>query len=421
MLFKSGDARDRKVVVVNNTPSHMIDARGLSKKFLVYRHAHHRLLQRFIFGGRKLYREFWALRDVDFRVRRGETVGIVGRNGSGKSTLLQLICGVLTATHGTVNVNGKIAPLLELGSGFNPQYTGIENVFLNGTILGMSTREIKRKLDTILAFADIGEFIDRPVKTYSSGMEARLAFSVAIHTDPQILIVDEILAVGDADFQRKCMNRFHELRQSGCTILLVSHDSFQVKSICQRALYLSKGRGVMFGDAAPVVDRYIEDMQSQQSARNGEDANPDENNGQFFRITRVALEDDTGREVTEIQCGETIRLRFGYEALSPKIPEKISFVFNLYRQDDFYVCGATTVMEKIPPLRSKRAGEVSIRFPDFALTAGTYLWRVAINDEHGMAVLAQARYVCRFRVLDQFRSVGLIDLKREWIFDNGTA
>lgn len=399
----------------------MIKTRGLSKKFLIYKHGHHRLLQPFLLGRKKLYREFWALKDIDFRVRRGETVGIVGRNGSGKSTLLQLICGVLSPTAGTVSVNGRIAPLLELGSGFNPQYTGMENVFLNGTILGMGTREIKRKLDTILAFADIGEFIDRPVKTYSSGMEARLAFSVAIHTDPQILIVDEILAVGDADFQRKCMQRFHELRQSGCTILLVSHDSFQVKSICQRALYLSDGRGVVFGDAAPVVDRYIEDIQREQARRNSDSTEQENNDGQLFAITRVALENETGREVDDIKSGDTIVLRFWYESLTEKIPAGISFVFNLYRQDDFYVCGATTVMENIPPQKAQRAGQVAIRFPELGLTAGTYLWRVAINDEHGMAVLAQARYVCRFRVTDRFESVGLINLKREWIFDNGTS
>ncbi|MEW5910685.1 MAG: Wzt carbohydrate-binding domain-containing protein, partial [Thermodesulfobacteriota bacterium] len=297
------------------------------------------------------------------------------------------------------------------GSGFNPEYTGLENIYLNGSILGMRAEEIEKKLDQILSFADIGDFVNRPVKTYSSGMFARLGFAVAIHTEPRILLVDEILSVGDVAFQRKCIHRFYRLRDDGCTILFVSHDSYQVKAICQKALYLSNGKLVKFGDASEVVDKYIEDMQKLQSdqiLQDSKKANP------LFEITQVALEKEDGTKAEQIQSGETVILKFSYRALSKEIPEKISFVFNLYRQDDFYVCGATTLMEEIPPQPAEPEGEVSIRFPELPLTAGTYLWRVAVNDDRGMIVHTSAKYVCPFRVLDNFRSVGLIDLKRTW-------
>ncbi|WZB69640.1 ABC transporter ATP-binding protein [Achromobacter xylosoxidans] len=205
---------------------------------------------------------FWALSDVSFDVKKGETVGIVGRNGSGKSTLLQMICGTVTPTTGTINTYGRIAALLELGAGFNPEFTGRENVYLNASLLGLSREQIDNRFDQIAGFADIGEFIESPVKKYSSGMFARLAFSVAVHTDPEILIVDEILAVGDAAFQRRCLKKFYDIRDAGCTILFVSHDQYQVKSICNRALYLNQGRQVAFGSAGKVIDRYTIDMQA---------------------------------------------------------------------------------------------------------------------------------------------------------------
>ncbi|OGP62376.1 MAG: ABC transporter [Deltaproteobacteria bacterium RBG_13_49_15] len=384
---------------------------GLSKKYLIYEQPRDRLFQMFNFTRRKYYLEFWALQNIDFSVNKGETLGIIGRNGSGKSTLLQLICGTLSPTCGSVEVNGRIAPLLELGSGFNPEYTGLENVYLNGSILGMSTEEIERKMKTILAFADIGDFMHRPVKTYSSGMYARLAFAVAIHTDPQILLIDEILSVGDVAFQRKCIQRFYELRDNGCTILFVSHDTYQVKSICQKVLYLANGRNIKYGDASDVVDQYVQDMQRLQTDQLANDA---QHANQLFSITKVVLENENGNAVQQIRSGETVILRFKYKALTENIPDRISFVFNLYRQDDFYVCGATTLMEQIPPQPAKREGEVTIRFPELPLTAGTYLWRVAINDDGGMIVHSSAKYVCSFRVIDDFRSVGLIDLKRSW-------
>jgi lipopolysaccharide transport system ATP-binding protein len=203
-------------------------------------------------------REFWALRNIDFEVRRGETVGIVGRNGSGKSTLLQIICGTLMPSGGVVQTQGRVAALLELGSGFNPEFTGRENVYLNAAVLGLSREEVDQRFDAIVGFADIGEFIDQPVKVYSSGMVVRLAFAVQAQVEPDILIVDEALSVGDARFQAKCFERLRQLKNNGTSILLVTHASEQVVTHCNRAVLLEKGRVEMLGPSRTVINRYLD-------------------------------------------------------------------------------------------------------------------------------------------------------------------
>lgn len=233
-----------------------IEVDGLSKCYHIYDKPRDRLMQMLYRGRRQYFREFWALRDVTFQVRKGETVGIVGRNGSGKSTLLQIICGTLNPTSGSIRTHGRIAALLELGSGFNPEFTGRENVFLNASVLGLSRAETEARFDEIAAFADIGQFIDQPVKTYSSGMVVRLAFAVAINVDPQILVVDEALSVGDELFQRKCFSRIEAIRAAGATILFVSHSGGTVVELCDRALLLDSGERLALGAPKQIVGRY---------------------------------------------------------------------------------------------------------------------------------------------------------------------
>jgi lipopolysaccharide transport system ATP-binding protein len=233
-----------------------IKVEGLSKCYQLYGSPRDRLKQMLMRGRKQYYREFWALRDLSFEIKRGETVGIIGRNGSGKSTLLQLICGTLSPTSGSIQTHGRIAALLELGSGFNPEFTGRENVYMNGSILGLSTDEITTRFDEITAFADIGQFIDQPIKSYSSGMLVRLAFAVAINMDPQILVVDEALSVGDELFQRKCFARIEAIKKSGATILFVSHSGSAVVELCDRAILLDRGDLLIDGAPKPVVGRY---------------------------------------------------------------------------------------------------------------------------------------------------------------------
>lgn len=234
-----------------------IKVEKLSKCYHIYDKPRDRLMQMLRGGKKKYFREFWALKNVSFEIKKGETVGIVGRNGSGKSTLLQLICGTLNATDGNIQVNGRVAALLELGAGFNPEFTGRENVYMAASLYGLSTEDVDIRFDAISRFADIGDFINQPVKTYSSGMYVRLAFAVIAHVDADILVVDEALSVGDAVFTQKCMNFIRHFQKSG-TLLFVSHDLGSVLNLCQTALWLGQGELRIEGESKSVVDAYLQ-------------------------------------------------------------------------------------------------------------------------------------------------------------------
>ena len=240
------------------TAEPMIEVRSLGKCYQLYDKPLHRMFQSLIGGGKRFYREFWALRNVDFEVRRGETLGIVGRNGAGKSTLLQMIAGTLKPTEGHATIHGRVAALLELGSGFNPEFTGRQNVYLNASILGLTRSETEARIGDILAYADIGDFIDQPVRSYSTGMVMRLAFAVVVHVDADILIIDEALAVGDAFFMQKCMRYLRDFRKRG-TMLFVSHDASAVTSLCDRVIWVDHGTVRQVGDARQVMEAYIQE------------------------------------------------------------------------------------------------------------------------------------------------------------------
>lgn len=275
-----------------------------------------------------MHAEFWALRDISFSIERGEVVSLVGPNGCGKSTLLQVISGILQPTTGRVVTRGRVAALLELGAGFNPEFTGLENVFINGEIMGISRAEMERNLPHIEAFAEIGEFIGRPVKEYSSGMYVRLAFSTAIHVNPEILIVDEALAVGDAVFANRCIRKFEELRQNKTTILFVSHDLGLVKQLSQRAIFLLNGRIEAEGEPKRVIDRYIGVVLERQKAFDTRDTPPklfstNRHGDGSSEILDVLLMDSTGRQCRVVSSGDpvTIRIRtvFNHHRAEPMV------------------------------------------------------------------------------------------------------
>jgi ABC-type polysaccharide/polyol phosphate transport system ATPase subunit len=397
----------------------VIHADNLGKAYRTYDRPQDRLLQPFV--RRQLYREFWPLRGVTFDVEAGETVGIMGRNGAGKSTLLQIIAGTLAPSVGHVAVRGRVSALLELGSGFNLEFSGRENAYLYASILGLSRQYMDARFDAIASFADVGRFMDQPLKTYSSGMVARVAFAVAMSVEPDILIVDEVLAVGDAPFQAKCLKRFHELRDGGCAVLLVSHDAYTIRSFCRRALYLRQGELVAFGDSTMVADLYEQEVQSALARDGGwawsEEAQPEPppsgGGGTLFAIDDVGLLDHEGRPCTVVPSGAAVRLRFRYSTREP-FADRVVFVFNLYRHDGLYVCGTTTLMDGMPALRPGRSGVVEVTFPRLPLLAGSYVWRVAIDDDRGLGVLAQANRVCGFEVRDDLEAVGLVDIERRW-------
>lgn len=415
-------------------------------------------LKQMIWPKKQFFNEVNVLEGVTFDIYQGETVGIIGRNGAGKSTLLQIIAGTLTPSQGSVQVQGRVAPLIELGAGFNPEFSGHDNIMIYGQLLGMTREELDRKYDDIVKFADIGEYFKRPVKTYSSGMYARLAFAVAIHVDPKILIVDEILAVGDAPFQQKCVNRFYEIKESGCTILIVAHDQYLVRSMCDKAVYLKAGRMIAYGSAGEITGLYLEDIQppaeeatsaeiapaeavaptdaalpdavaaEPQAETSGEPvlaetteaiaeeptAAPAPPPAHLFEISDVTLCNATGEPVETVRSGELVRLTMHFRALTDLHDDPISFVFNLYRNDGLYVCGTTTLMEGMGAHRSGQSGRVTVTFPGLPLLAGRYIWRVAVNDHGGMLVHVDAKGVCPFRAVDDFRSVGLVHLDRYW-------
>lgn len=402
----------------------VIHAEHLTKVYRIYDKATDRVKETLNPFGKKYSRDFYALNDVDFEVRRGETVGIIGRNGSGKSTLLKIITGVLTPTSGSVIVNGKVSALLELGAGFNPELSGIENVYFNGAINGLSKEAVDAALDDILSFADIGDFIYQPVKTYSSGMFMRLAFAVAIHVDPDIFIVDEALSVGDAYFQKKCLKEFYHLKDKGCSILFVSHETYAVRTTCQRALYLMNGRKVMFGPSADVVDQYLYDLEvraaldktkKSEADKVKQSAEADLDKQYIVTIKKVCVMNEKREIITELRSGDDLYLKFDYK-ITGQLPTNISFVFNLYKHDGLYLCGSTTLMEKIEPLVPKEEGSVIVEFSKISLLAGRYKFRVAINDDGGLGIYAEANPGCEFKVKDQFEAVGLVNLPHEWKF-----
>ena len=269
----------------------MIQCENITKKYALYSRKVDRLLEAMRPGGRSYHKDFYALQGITFSMHKGECVGIVGKNGSGKSTLLKILTGVLTPTEGSVHVQGRVSALLELGAGFNPEYTGYENIYLNGSIMGYSREEMQRKLPEIIEFADIGDFINQPVKIYSSGMFVRLAFAVAISVDPEILIIDEALAVGDVFFQLKCYKKIEDFKKQGKTILFVSHDQSSIIKYCDRAILLDKGRMVCDGAPKEVIDEYkqILAVEKQQNQPHPEEAMPEEERESVCWKTQYAL------------------------------------------------------------------------------------------------------------------------------------
>lgn len=318
----------------------VIEVEALSKSYYIYDSPRDRLKQFVLPAARRglglaaktYYAEFHALDDVSFHVGRGETVGIIGRNGSGKSTLLQMVCGTLSPTAGQVITRGRIAALLELGSGFNPEFTGRENVYLNAAILGLSPSEIDARYGDIARFADIGKFIDQPIKTYSSGMVVRLAFSTAIHVDPDILIVDEALSVGDVAFQQKCLNRIRQMQRTGVSILLVTHSANALVEYCDRGVYLRKGRLVMDGPCRDVVRAYADDLVAEEGgitySSDGEESDAEamqesvaetemgieQEQDAALQVVSAVLIDGAGRRASTVSRGEEITVRLTLRA-----------------------------------------------------------------------------------------------------------
>jgi len=394
----------------------LVLVQNVSKLYRLYRRPDDRLREMLPRVG-PLHSDFWALRDVSFQVEKGEMLGLVGPNGCGKSTLLQIVCGILQPTTGRVVTRGRIAALLELGAGFNPEFSGRENVYLNGEIMGLSRAEIDKAIPSIEAFAEIGEFIDRPVKEYSSCMYVRLAFATAIHVDPEILIVDEALAVGDAVFANRCVRKFQELRERKVTVLFVSHDLGLVKQLSDRAILLLGGRIAAEGLPADVINRYIGLVQEREKPKEPKD---DRIRASFrhgdgsSEIVEVRLIDARGETVTAVAGGEPITVRVRSRFREAKSNPMVGILIRTRIGMDVY--GTNTRLERIPLGDFLPGDELEVDFRlECWLTPQPYTLTVATQNADGSSHdwLDDA---IAFEVVDARVAAGVANLraKVEW-------
>ena len=407
---------------------------NVSKRFTL-RHERARSFQEaalaFLKGRNNSREELWALKDVSFAVERGKTVGIIGPNGSGKSTVLKLITRILEPTSGQVVVQGRVSALIELGAGFHPDLTGRENVYLNGSLLGFSRNEMRAKFDSIVEFSELEKFIDVPIKHYSSGMHMRLGFAVAIHVDPDILLIDEILAVGDQAFQNKCLGKIGELKSQGVTIVFVSHDLETVRTLCSSAIWLEGGRIQAEGLAREVVDHYLmrvhekerADLAARQTAPievpPGEAPSQEmlaarvkkRWGTQEIEITSVRLLDGAGEQTFLFESGQPAAIEIGYRINRPA--ETPVFGIGIYRDDGTYCYGTNTDIEGIPTDDLDDAGIIRVAFDSFAFIEGNYTLDVAVHTSYGYTYDYHLHY-CTFAVRSRLKDDGVFRPAHRW-------
>lgn len=412
-----------------------IQVKGLEKAYKLYDKPSDRLKEALGFGRKKRYKEHYALKGVDMTIYQGETVGIIGTNGSGKSTILKIITGVLNPTGGSVHVNGRISALLELGAGFNMEYNGIENIYLNGTMIGFSKKEIDAKMDDILNFADIGDYVYQPVKTYSSGMFVRLAFAVAINIEPEILIVDEALSVGDVFFQAKCYHKFEEFKEMGKTIVFVSHDLSSISKYCDRVVLLNQG--VKLGEGSPkemidaykqvLVGQYVPAADDQSLLSDKEitaaaaaaagtgkgEVNPEllEYGTKDAMITGYKITDDMGRETSALlkgkECTVTMQVHFEHDIEAP------IFAFTIKNIKGVEITGTNTMVEKafLSPVRA--GSDMEITFTQkIDLQGGEYLLSFGVTgfEKEEFQVYHRLYDVMNMTVISDKDTVGYYDM-----------
>lgn len=435
MYYDEGEKMEDIVVKVDH----------ISKSYRLYDKPVDRLKESWGIGKKCYHKDHFALKDINFEVKRGECLGIIGTNGSGKSTLLKIITGVLSPLTGEVTVNGKISALLELGTGFNMEYTGIKNIYLNGTMMGYSKQEMDNKIDNIIEFAEIGEFINQPVKTYSSGMFARLAFAVAINVEPDILIVDEALSVGDIFFQAKCYKKFNEFQEQGKTILFVSHDLSSVLKYCNKCLLINKGEQIALGDTADVVNVYrkilVQDSREKDAQKENilVDADKEEEiknsfpntitaeeenwkermivNNNFVeygnnkaRIIDFGIEDDKGSIATTIMKGSNYKIKFKIHFME-KIKDPI-FAYTIKDLKGVELTGTNTMLEGNNIAEGKPGDVVTVAFKQkMLLQGGQYLLSIACTGYEGEKFVVYHRLydICNVHVISEKNTIGVFD------------
>lgn len=410
--------------------SAIIRVKDLVKKYAMYEQPIDRLKETLSITHKCYHKDFLALNGLTFDVQKGDAVGILGKNGSGKSTLLKMITGVLTPTSGTIEINGKISAILELGTGFNMEYTGIENIYLNGTMMGYTKGEMDKRVDAIIEFADIGDFINQPVKIYSSGMFARLAFAVAINVDPDILIVDEALAVGDTRFQIKCINKMKSLKESGTTILFVSHATEQIKRFCNKAIWLKDGRIERTGESSEIVDIYedfmkygakdnVKDVRVQDATDKKEEKATKaqiNSNGEF----RVPTDDDILASIAKVEISkyklhtfDKLQVTITYDIYKENID---GFLVGaaVYTPEREYIFGPNTFLEKVKVPSTFGRHKIIYEIPKMPLLGGSYTIDVGIFTDESIVCLDYKQAACKFLITNKYISEGKYYIEHQW-------
>ncbi|MGO4185740.1 ABC transporter ATP-binding protein [Paenibacillus sp. TAF43_2] len=415
----------------------VISIKNVSKAFKIYRDKPLTIKEKILKLRSNEYSNFYALNDVSLDIQRGETIGLIGHNGCGKSTLLKLITKILYPDSGEIKVNGRISSLIELGAGFHPDFTGRENIYINASIFGLSRREINEKIDEIIEFSELGEFIENPVRTYSSGMYMRLAFSVAINVEPEILLIDEILSVGDANFQKKCYEKIEGFKRDGATIVIVTHDLGTIEKICDRVYWLNEGCVIEHGEADRVVNLYTQRMnkqyinQRQEEYRKESESNDsatkvessqDDNDVSSFTdetrwgskeviITEARILNQLRENTNIVAAGELITIEIDYKIIKPQ--KEYIFGVGIYTSDKVLVYGNNTQLDKLKIQSLNQNGTVKFYIHDFNLLTGNYKLNVAIVDDNHIA-LDFIKFYMDFSVVSNDKAVGLFSINHNW-------
>lgn len=391
-----------------------IEVRDLVKTYRIY-HERNRSLKSVILQGRRArYEKFNAVDDVTFDVPRGSTFGLLGENGSGKSTLLKCLARILKPNAGTVTVHGRMSALLELGAGFHPELTGRENVYLNGAILGLSAKEIDQRFDSIVDFAGLHRFIDNPVKNYSSGMYVRLGFSVAIHVEPEVLLVDEVLAVGDQDFQEKCTMKFADLKRQGCTIVLVTHSMGNIERMCDSALWMHHGRAMASGPSPEVVEAYLNHVNEGRNERIREQSTIAAVDGRTVRpaVGSIELIDGTGRPTNRVDSQAPVTFRFTYRARDLSVD--VRPILRIGRSDGVWIANVNAAAPV--PFVHDELVQVDYVVPSLPLLPGQYEFGIELRDKWLINSFVEIDRAVTFEVVGppNMHESGIVHLSGDW-------
>jgi homopolymeric O-antigen transport system ATP-binding protein len=363
-----------------------LEVKNISKIYKIYGSPAHRVKE--IVLKRPFHTVFHALRDVSFTLLPGDTLGIMGENGAGKSTLLKILAKTLKPTSGSLTVTGRVAALLELGAAFNPEFSGEENIYLNAYLIGLSRDEIDARKDDIIAFSELGDFIKRPVKTYSSGMQVRLAFSIATSVNPDILIIDEALSVGDQHFQKKCVDRMMEFKRAGKTILFCSHSLYLIQELCGRAIWLKQGKTEKIGETLAVINAYSDWVREKDAGLHIKDGGAKAPGGPRSEnplwLEWIKITDEEGREKELFNTGRHVKLSMRIRVGDSRNRYSGHVGIGLHRNDEVIMSGFTTKMDNLPPVTFRDGQEIDLSFPCFPLLAGQYYFFVVITDEYAL-------------------------------------